>query len=772
MATKFYLTNSAAAVSPPFTSSWEERANADRARMATSKTGGSVQARSVPGPAVGSSDKETLVRQCVSDPIGAQTISGTLKAVIPARFGSTNGAVKGMVVAKVVSGDGQTLRGTLLAEAAAGYGADWPRRAAGAAEVTFQNRRFHSGTGTALTSVVAQEGDRIVVEIGAVGNAGDPDVLELLFGDPKRVSVPATVVDDAGIGTAAWTGLDRVGCLDSTATHDVAAQVVPSGSNPSHYLKATNFGFAVPADATDIGITVEIVRRRTDNYGTISDHQVRIVKGGVIGNTERGKLESPWPGAYASAIYGSATDQWGETWTPTDINATGFGVALSVVAMPGQTPATAYVDTIRITVTATVGGADVAWTRDAADNETDVFEAAPWVEFSATITGVTPPSLLDPPPPAVFVPGPVARADIAWQTFLCDRLGYPLADVSALADEYTLKWERNRPAGAALTLPADDELLGKTHTDGLPYLYRRARTLKAYRVEPSGPKLRFAGTVETVHARGGRARKTVAVTAFDPLHVMRRRFARASDGTIGRVAFANTAGSQIMRLLVERTNARGASGLTTEGGVFESTSIRTAEWSNRMIYDVFLDLADAAGGFESLVLPLDRTDGVLGQLSCYVRRGGARPDVIFAYDTPPNTCSDAEWITDGLEIANTVVAVGSVESTNEFVDDTSIDVVGLLEKLVPHVDVSDRALLDALAARDLELSAEARETVKMTPIPGVAAEPFTNFDIGDTVSRRAGAGLLGGFDEQVRVTSFAVAVVETRERLIEVGLTK
>lgn len=770
MATRFYLTNSAAPVAPAFSTSWEERANADRARMTTVKTGGAIASRSVPAPAVGSFSKETLVRQYVSDPIGAQTIGGTLKGVIPVRSHAAVGSLgpESSIVAKVVSGDGQTLRGTLLAEAA-GVGSNWPAAGSGSTpEAPFQNRRFHGGTGTALTSVVAQAGDRIVVEVGGT-DEGDGSVYqyEMLFGDPKRQSAPATVVADAAIGTVAWTNLTGCGCLDG-----FAAQAQPAGANPSYYLKATNFGFGIPADATNIGITVEIVRRRTDNVGTITDHRVRIVKANVIGNTERAYLESGWPGAFAAAVYGSSADQWGETWAPSDINSANFGVALSVKALAGQSPATAYVDSIRITITATVGGADVSWTRDAADNETDVFEASPWIEFSGTITGLVPPVLLPPPPPAVFVPGPVARPVVAWQTFLCDKTGRAIADLSQLAEEYTIRWERNRAAAANLTLPADDQLLGNVHTDGLPYLYRRARTIKAYRSEPGGPKLRFAGTLETMHARGGELRKTVAITAFDPLFTMRRRFARAVDGTIEKVTFANTAGSQILRLLVERTNVRGASGLITEGGVFESTAPRTVEWSNKMILDAGTELADSSGGFEILVYPLDRTDGILGQLSAYVRRGGERPDVIFAYDVAPRTCSDAEWIMDGLELANTVVALGSSETTNEFTDEASIGEVGLLEKLAPHSDVSDRSLLDALAARDLELSAEAKETVQMTPIAGLAPEPFTNFDLGDTVRRAAGPGLLGGFDEKARVTAFAIRIEDAREQLVEIGLTK
>jgi hypothetical protein len=54
--------------------------------------------------------------------------------------------------------------------------------------------------------------------------------------------------------------------------------------------------------------------------------------------------------------YGNSTDLWGTTWTPADINNTGFGAVLSVFNTRSFGAATATVDFMRITVTYTLPG--------------------------------------------------------------------------------------------------------------------------------------------------------------------------------------------------------------------------------------------------------------------------------------------------------------------------------------------------------------------------------------------------------------------------------
>lgn len=118
-----------------------------------------------------------------------------------------------------------------------------------------------------------------------------------------------------------------------------------SVSMPSHYLKATNFGFSIPGGSTIEGIVVEVERKESGS-NVAKDYRVRIIKGGSIGSTDKANA-SEWPTSDTYQSYGAFNDVWGETWSASDINDSGFGVAIAAL---GLGTGTAYIDHIRITV--------------------------------------------------------------------------------------------------------------------------------------------------------------------------------------------------------------------------------------------------------------------------------------------------------------------------------------------------------------------------------------------------------------------------------------
>jgi len=156
----------------------------------------------------------------------------------------------------------------------------------------------------------------------------------------------STFADDAGVGTVAWTNPGN-----AAASDDSRAEATLTGTH-SHYLKATGFGFSIPAGATINGITVEIER----HYTTIGvfDNRIRLVRAGTIESTN--KTIGAWPnGTDAYQTAGSSSDLWGSSWSSTDINDSGFGVAIAATGF-GPGAGTAKIDHIRITVNYTVGG--------------------------------------------------------------------------------------------------------------------------------------------------------------------------------------------------------------------------------------------------------------------------------------------------------------------------------------------------------------------------------------------------------------------------------
>ena len=79
---------------------------------------------------------------------------------------------------------------------------------------------------------------------------------------------------------------------------------------------------------------------------TAVDNSVRLVKGGTITGSNYAKPTVSWPTGDTYETYGGATDLWGTTWTPADINDPNFGVVLSAIVQGNSL----QVDHISITV--------------------------------------------------------------------------------------------------------------------------------------------------------------------------------------------------------------------------------------------------------------------------------------------------------------------------------------------------------------------------------------------------------------------------------------
>lgn len=159
---------------------------------------------------------------------------------------------------------------------------------------------------------------------------------------------PSTVVNDSGIGTTAWTNPGNI-----TTSNNVYATVARNTNSDSNYLKATNFGFSIPSGATINGILVEWEYQTAATLGQVTDKAARIVKGGVIGSTDK-STAGVWSNIEVFNAYGSSSDLWGTTWTSDDINSSTFGAALAVTVVGSA--GNANVDSVRITVTYTPAG--------------------------------------------------------------------------------------------------------------------------------------------------------------------------------------------------------------------------------------------------------------------------------------------------------------------------------------------------------------------------------------------------------------------------------
>jgi len=176
-ATRFYLPSTGAAdVSPAYSASWNDTSNADRLKCVTTKISSAMTNKSTGNT---SATGHFLFRQYVSDPISAQTITGTVYGQVAGLEG--HAGVNGFsdIIITIVSNDGSMVRGTLLAITS------------GATEYlvgTAENRK--TPVSTAVSVVTAEANDRIVIEVGGLKNGAKKKDIQLIFGDDNAGDLP------------------------------------------------------------------------------------------------------------------------------------------------------------------------------------------------------------------------------------------------------------------------------------------------------------------------------------------------------------------------------------------------------------------------------------------------------------------------------------------------------------------------------------------------------------------------------------------------------
>lgn len=162
----------------------------------------------------------------------------------------------------------------------------------------------------------------------------------------------ASFGNDASIGTLSW--FNPGNAVSSDNSDATAGQLVGILSTvQTRYITAQGFGFAIPPGAAICGIEVQVERYAAGLIigSSLKDNSVRLIKNGTITGADL-SAGANWLGGEAIATFGSGTNQWGTSWTPADINAGNFGVAISARLSAGLAALflTAHIDNIKITV--------------------------------------------------------------------------------------------------------------------------------------------------------------------------------------------------------------------------------------------------------------------------------------------------------------------------------------------------------------------------------------------------------------------------------------
>jgi glycosyltransferase involved in cell wall biosynthesis/transposase len=165
---------------------------------------------------------------------------------------------------------------------------------------------------------------------------------------------PSSGADNSGVGSLTWSNPGNI-----TASDANNATVTTSSTTVSHYLIGSSFGFSIPSNATVTGITATMNKYQSGgSSGNVRDSRVRLVKAGTVQTIDKAKTGTNWVTTTTSTTaYGSGSDLWGGSWTPSDINNSGFGVALAVAGSASGANKVANVNWMEIQVAYTLPAA-------------------------------------------------------------------------------------------------------------------------------------------------------------------------------------------------------------------------------------------------------------------------------------------------------------------------------------------------------------------------------------------------------------------------------
>lgn len=223
---------------------------------------------------------------------GNPTASGNLSSQAASASGTAERTVKaqGAVGSQSAAVSGDALRGIIASGTVAAQLASIVAAASREAKA--------SGTPTATAGDVS----------GNATTAGPVDTGWVIAG---------AGANDASYGSISWNNPGNI------TANDGVSSVISSSGGTTNYIKSSSHGFSIPSGATILGIEARI--EAGSNLGSSTFDRVRLVKAGTVGTTDRSSGATISSGTSANYDFGGSSDLWGDTWAPSDINASGFG---------------------------------------------------------------------------------------------------------------------------------------------------------------------------------------------------------------------------------------------------------------------------------------------------------------------------------------------------------------------------------------------------------------------------------------------------------------
>jgi hypothetical protein len=148
--------------------------------------------------------------------------------------------------------------------------------------------------------------------------------------------------------TTTWSSLTNGGASDNAY---VISGSLPTNTNYTDRFVITGFGFSLPSNAVVTGVEVRVEKSVTGS-SNISDREIMLVKGGVTQTAHNKAITvTAWSTTDAVITYGNSIDLWNNSWTYSDINDPGFGVAIMAQRfLASGPPQQARIDHVTVTV--------------------------------------------------------------------------------------------------------------------------------------------------------------------------------------------------------------------------------------------------------------------------------------------------------------------------------------------------------------------------------------------------------------------------------------
>jgi hypothetical protein len=357
---------------------------------------------------------------------------------------------------------------------------------------------------------------------------------------------------------------------------------------------------------------------------------------------------------------------------------------------------------------------------------------------------------------------------VAYSFVICKSTGEELGEATA-AKKRSFTRARNVPMSATVSLQLSDPIA--------PFLLPGANPrLKIYSTPTPAELAANPGAVRTLRFYGDVPKlpqplvtisakdDTITAVFNDPRWVLARRFA-LGDGT---ETYAGVDQGLILWNLINTQNARSGGETWIRQGATTTGTLRDRVYGQALISQLFDDMTKLLGGPDIDLVPIDYYVAggtrAMGNLTVYASQGIDRPNAVFGYspigvsNVDDATLTFLDVTTKATVTGNTVNSVPVVGTAGT----PDANGLGLLEDVQADPDVSTQQTVDAKAQGIIDLQGGLRPIVQVSnPLPN-APQPFSDYDLGDTVRYAINRGAFQVITSP-RVQSFTVDVGQNGE---------